>query len=405
MSTKSATTLAEDFNFETMAEDSDVNEKGMSVGNEEQREKTSPDSSHYISSIDLNEEANSNIVGCEKSSEGNSDNNSTSVEGNEKRVRQYNRSKLPRLKWTPELHLSFLHAIARLGGQERATPKLVLRLMNVRGLGIAHVKSHLQMYRSKKLDESGQVLGQAHSGIKGKGYFSGRMDQMCSPLQQYFSCQNDAIVVASNNKTLLHNPFVQAPYENKSMSSRFQHWSYYQETLLKSQKNTSKFRAMLGTTRNDPIKPSSFLEEKRWPPRDFGSHNLKEKMVTAANAWGNTTSQPFNHQIHQLANSVAATYYMQHSNWHCRDSLINGKVESNGNNSSNIIKNVAPNGHRVFPYSSSSGMMNDHKMLDSKHWLPDLQLSLSLSVGKYKEKLQNKGASDVSTMLSLALDP
>ena len=33
-------------------------------------------------------------------------------------VRQYIRSKVPRLRWTPELHHCFVHAIERLGGHK-----------------------------------------------------------------------------------------------------------------------------------------------------------------------------------------------------------------------------------------------------------------------------------------------
>ncbi|XP_022008150.2 putative Myb family transcription factor At1g14600 [Helianthus annuus] len=48
------------------------------------------------------------------------------------RVRQYVRSKMPRLRWTPELHHAFVRVVKRLGGQERATPLKELDEMNKR---------------------------------------------------------------------------------------------------------------------------------------------------------------------------------------------------------------------------------------------------------------------------------
>ncbi|TKW41049.1 hypothetical protein SEVIR_1G288400v4 [Setaria viridis] len=74
-------------------------------------------------------------------------------------------ARAPRMRWTTSLHARFVHAVELLGGHERATPKSVLELMDVKDLTLAHVKSHLQMYRTIKTTDhkpaSASSYGQA----------------------------------------------------------------------------------------------------------------------------------------------------------------------------------------------------------------------------------------------------
>lgn len=66
------------------------------------------------------------------------------------KVQSKRNMRAPRMRWTTSLHARFIHAVELLGGHERATPKSVLELMDVKDLTLAHVKSHLQMYRTVK---------------------------------------------------------------------------------------------------------------------------------------------------------------------------------------------------------------------------------------------------------------
>ncbi|KAI3711134.1 hypothetical protein L2E82_41000 [Cichorium intybus] len=82
---------------------------------------------------------------------------------NKPTVRSYNRSRVPRLRWTDELHQFFVNAVLRLGG---ATPKMILQVMNVKGLTVSHIKSHLQEHEEPR--DSTSKIAVERSNLKVK---------------------------------------------------------------------------------------------------------------------------------------------------------------------------------------------------------------------------------------------
>ncbi|PWZ25630.1 putative transcription factor KAN2 [Zea mays] len=77
-------------------------------------------------------------------------------------------ARAPRMRWTTSLHARFVHAVELLGGHERATPKSVLELMDVKDLTLAHVKSHLQMYRTIKTTDHKPANSASSYGMYGQ---------------------------------------------------------------------------------------------------------------------------------------------------------------------------------------------------------------------------------------------
>ncbi|XP_048141365.1 uncharacterized protein LOC115742891 [Rhodamnia argentea] len=117
-------------------------------------------------------------------------------------VRPYARSRRPRLRWTPDLHECFMHAVEQLGGEDTATPKMVLEMMGVKGLTITHVKSHLQMYRSVKHEQimqEAEVAGSMNERGRSATYVDRLPHWGAIYRHQHYWHQSDKVDLTMNN--------------------------------------------------------------------------------------------------------------------------------------------------------------------------------------------------------------
>lgn len=373
-------------------------------------------------------------------------------------VRQYVRSKMPRLRWTPDLHLSFVHAVERLGGQERATPKLVLQMMNVRGLSIAHVKSHLQMYRSKKLDDSGQENSALSSVMSPMDMHLKRGDRLHEMFyqrtgaHQSFRMESGGFLSSRGIHdhvqlySLLHRPqLLQQPFDLRSCNFRHQEWAFNQQAAARAstmKEHNPAEGLMHGMIFRKDGKPSTshlfdvtdatagtgnmrtshqVLEERRWLPGEMISNErLEGNRIGSFDLIGSSSIPLPTNPIStdstlgwkRISNYCDSNYKI-HSNSYV-PIVINDSLKPQFENPFQLELHKHPMSK---PITKSEGMFakkENHttevkrmRMTMERDWTPNMQLSLSPNLAN-DEGTSKKGVEtgeEVDSMLSLSLSP